>query len=381
MAGTSELKVALIGTGFMGRVHSIAYAILGSFFPELPTVRRGVVVDVTEALARRGAHQFGYDEWSLDWRQTIARPDIDIVDIVTPNDSHRPIAEYALELGKHVICEKPLALTAQEARCMADKAREAKGVDMVVFNYRRCPAVLQAKRLIEEGAIGEILSFRALYLQDWAIPKESPWTWRFSAAQAGSGALGDIGSHALDIALYLVGDIEGVAAAAETFVHSRPRASGGAVQMEPVDVDDVTIALLRFKCGALGTLEASRFAYGHKNHLTFEVSGRKGAVRFSWERRNELHFYSAEDRADVQGFRTIICGPAQPSGELFWPIPGLGTAYIETQVLQAGDFVRAIVEGAEADTSFEHGWQIQNAMETILAAAKTGTWKVVAPAS
>jgi predicted dehydrogenase len=393
MTSKSELRVALIGTGFMGRLHSIAYAILPSFFPDLPAVRRKVVVDVTDDLARRGAHQFGYDEWATDWQQVISRPDVDIVDIVTPNDSHRPIAEFALAQGKHVLCEKPLALSAQEARLMADKAAHAKGVSMVVFNYRRCPAVLEAKRLIDEGAIGEILGFRALYLQDWAMPEGTPWSWRFGAAQAGSGALGDIGSHALDLGLYLVGDIDSVTGTTETFVRSRPRASGanfssaakassgiGANEMVPVDVDDVTIALLKFKNGALGTLEASRFAYGRKNHLTFEISGRKGALAFSWERRNELRFYSAEDRADIQGFRTIMCGPAQPGGEFFWPIPGLGTAYIETQVLQVGDLIRAIVEGGKPDTGFEHGWQVQNVMETILAAAKSGSWLRVEPA-
>ena len=256
---------------------------------------------------------------------------------------------------------------------MADRARTANTVSMVVFNYRRCPAVLQAKRLIDEGAIGKVLGFRALYLQDWAMPEGTPWSWRFGKAQSGSGALGDIGSHALDIGLYLAGEIDSVAAATETFVRARPRPQG-ANEMAPVDVDDVTIALLRFRNGALGTLEASRFAYGRKNYLAFEVSGSTGALRFDWERRNELHFYSAADRADVQGFRTIMCGPAQPSGELFWPIPGLGTAYIETQVLQIGAFVRAIAEGQPPDTGFEHGWRIQHIMETILAAAESGKW-------
>lgn len=391
-----ELKVALVGTGFMGRVHSIAYAILPSFYPGLPPVRRGVVVDVTEALARKGAHQFGYDEWSLDWRSAIDRPDIDIVDIVTPNDSHRPIAEFALDHGKHVLCEKPLAVTVEDARLMAEKARCANTVSMVVFNYRRCSAVLEAKRLIDEGRIGRILNFRGLYLQDWAMPEDTPWSWRFGAAQSGSGALGDIGSHALDIAHYLVGEIDSVAAAAETFVKARPRpgeassapasaaasdAPNASPEMAPVDVDDCTIALLRFSNGALGTLEASRFAYGRKNFLSFEISGSKGALAFNWERSNELQFYSAEDRGDVQGFRTIITGPAQPNGELFWPIPGIGTAYIETQVAQVGDFVRAIAGGSRNSSGFDHGYRIQQMMEGVLAASRTGRWVSVAPAS
>ncbi|MGA2794926.1 MAG: Gfo/Idh/MocA family oxidoreductase [Roseiarcus sp.] len=380
-----ELKVALVGTGFMGRVHSIAYAILPSFYPDLPPVRRRVVVDITEGLARKGAHQFGYDEWAVDWRSVIKRPDIDIVDIVTPNDSHRPIAEFALDHGKHVLCEKPLAVTVEDARVMAEKAGRVKTVSMLVFNYRRCSAVLEAKRLIDEGKIGKILSFRGLYLQDWAMPEGTPWSWRFGAAQSGSGALGDIGSHALDIAHYLVGEIDSVAAAAETFVKARPRpgetSSTPRPEMAAVDVDDCTIALLRFSNGALGTLEASRFAYGRKNFLSFEISGSKGALAFNWERSNELQFFSAEDRADVQGFRAILTGPAQPNGELFWPIPGIGTAYIETQVAQVGEFVRAISGGSENHFGFAHGYRIQQVMEGILAASRTGRWVSVAPAS
>jgi predicted dehydrogenase len=380
-----ELNVALVGTGFMGRVHSIAYAILPSFYPDLPPVRRRVVVDVTKGLARKGAHQFGYDEWAVDWRSVIERPDIDIVDIVTPNDSHRPIAEFALDHGKHVLCEKPLAVTVEDARLMAEKAARTTTVSMLVFNYRRCAAVLEAKRLIDEGGIGRILNFRGLYLQDWAMPEGTPWTWRFGAAQSGSGALGDIGSHALDIAHYLVGEIDSVAAAAETFVKARPRpgetgAAPGS-EMAPVDVDDCTIALLRFSNGALGTLEASRFAYGRKNFLSFEISGSKGALAFNWERPNELRFYSAEDRGDVQGFRTILTGPAQPNGELFWPIPGIGAGYIETQVAQIGEFVRAIGGGARTDSGFAHGYRIQQVMESILAASRSGRWESVARAS
>ncbi|MBV9287284.1 MAG: Gfo/Idh/MocA family oxidoreductase [Hyphomicrobiales bacterium] len=359
----------------MGRTHSIAYAILPSFFPELPSVRRKVVVDVTEDLARRGAQQFGFDEWATNWKDAVARPDIDIVDIVTPNDSHQPLAHAALAAGKHVLCEKPLALTAAQARAMADQAERSKGIAMVVFNYRRAPAVMEAKRLIESGAIGEILTFRGLYLQDWAMPEGTPWSWRFSAERAGSGSLGDIGSHVLDIASFLVGDIVAVAAAAETFVPERPLA--GASGNAAVDVDDCTIALLRFHGGAIGTLEASRFSYGRKNHLSFEISGTKGALTFNWERSNELNFYSAADAQSLQGFRTIVMGPANPGGNVLWPIPGIGTGYIESQVFQVGEFVRAIVQGQDGSSSFAHGYRIQAIMEAIATAARNGAWAPV----
>ncbi|MBV9107435.1 MAG: Gfo/Idh/MocA family oxidoreductase [Verrucomicrobia bacterium] len=377
MTTNSELRVALVGTGFMGRLHSIAYAILPSFFPELPPIRRRVVADVTQELAQRGAKQFGYEEWAVEWEQVVTRSDVEIVDITTPNELHRPIAELALQHGKHVLCEKPLALSAEEARLMSQCAKRSGAVHMVAFNYRRCPAVLEAKRLIDSGALGKIFHFRALYLQDWAVPPDTPFTWRFSADQSGSGALGDIGSHALDLALYLVGEIASVVGLTETFVPAR--AEAGSTGSRAVDVDDCAVALLRFANGAVGTLEASRFSYGRKNFLTFEISGSDGALAFNWERSNELKFYSAGDRKELQGFRTIITGPAHPYGEIFWPIPGLGTAFVETQVIQIGDFVRAISEGRSADTCFEHGWRVQEAMEAILASARAGQWKEVEP--
>jgi predicted dehydrogenase len=375
MAMKSDLRIALVGTGFMGRLHSIAYAILPSFFPSLPLVRRQVVVDVTEELAQRGAKQFGYEESAVDWREIISRDDIDIVDITTPNDLHRPIAELALNHGKHVLCEKPLALTAESARLMCECAKRSRSVHMVAFNYRRCPAVLEAKRLIESGALGKIFHFRGSYLQDWAIPADTPFTWRFSAGQSGSGALGDIGSHALDLALYLVGEIVNVVGVTKTFIESRPIPGSGS--LGAVDVDDCAVALLRFSNGAVGTLDCSRFSYGRKNFLAFEISGSKGAVAFNWERSNELQFYSAQDSGEIQGFRTIITGPAHPNGEVFWPIPGLGTAFIETQVIQIGDFVRAISGGQPVNTDFEHGWRVQQVMEAILASARNGQWTEV----
>lgn len=384
----SELGLAMVGSGFMGRLHSLAFTILPSFYPDLPRVRRRVIVDISEASAARGADSFGYDAASVDWRSAIDRDDVDIVDIVTPNDSHRAVAEYALSKGKHVICEKPIALTAAEAREMARQAARANVVTMAAFNYRKCLAIKQAKKLVDEGAIGEVLTFRGLYLQDWAMPDGLPWSWRFGKAQAGSGSLGDIGSHALDLAVYLVGDISEVVSMTRTVVPTRPRpdvhavfsptaAASRANDMVPVDVDDCTMAMFRFANGALGTLEATRFASGRKNYLDFELSGTKGSLAFNWERSTELLFCSADDRQDVQGFRTIVTGPLQPDGESFWPIPGIGTAYIETQVSQLGDFVRAVREGGRVDTDFAHGCRIQEVMEAMLASAQDRKWHPV----
>ena len=377
MTNNSELGVALIGTGFMGRLHSLAYSVLPSFFPELPRVRRRVVADLSEELAKRGAHRFGYDEWAVGWEEVVRREDIDIVDIATPNHLHRPIAELALRHGKHVLCEKPLALNAAEAREMSKCAHESKGVHMVSFNYRKCPAVLEAKRLIDEGQLGKIFHFRALYLQDWAIPEQTPFSWRFSAEESGSGALGDIGSHAIDYALYLVGGISSVVGLTKTFVGSRP--IPGSPDPHLVNVDDCAVAMLQFENGAVGTLESSRFSYGRKNYLTFEISGSKGSLAFNWERSNELLFYSGLDRDDIQGIRTIITGPPHPFGEVLWPIPGLGTAFIETQVIQMESFVRAISEGRPVETNFAHGCRVQEVMEAILTSAHLNQWLPVQP--
>lgn len=384
----TELGIAMIGGGFMGRLHSLAFTILPSFYPHLPRVRRRVIVDVSEVAAARGADSYGYDCFSTDWRAAIDRADVDIVDIVTPNDSHRAIAEYAISKGKHVVCEKPIALTATEAREMADLAVRANVVTMAAFNYRRCLAIKQAKKLVEEGAVGDVLTFRGLYLQDWAMPEDLPWSWRFGKEQSGSGALGDIGSHALDLAVYLAGEISEVVGITRTVVPARPRAQAHAVfnptatapranDMVEVDVDDCAMSMFRFKSGALGTLEATRFASGRKNYLDFELSGTKGAIAFNWERSTELLYCSTADRADMQGFRTIVTGPLQPGGENFWPIAGIGTAYLETQVTQLGDFVRAVVSGGRVDTDFAHGQRIQEIMEAILESARTGRWQSV----
>ena len=237
---------------------------------------------------------------------------------------------------------------------------------MVGFNYRRCPAVLEAKKLIDEGAIGDILGFRALYLQDWAMPEGTPWSWRFGANEAGSGALGDIGSHALDYALFLVGEIDSVSGATRNVRQLAPaeRQADSPRLQGPLALNGARFErdgagrrrrlqrsrCIRFKNGALGTLEASRFAWGHKNDLTFEISGTKGALAFSWERRNELHYYSAEDRSDVQGYRIIMCGPAQPSGELSGRSRGSAPPTIETQVLQVGTFVQCDRQGSSPPT-------------------------------
>ena len=369
-----EIKIAQVGTGFMGKTHSIAYRVLSTFMPVEVKVKLQVLADVTEELARDGARKFGYENWVVGWEK-IFDHDIDAVDIVTPNDVHPIIAIEAARRGRHVICEKPLAINVAKTREMVEAVEKAGVVNMVCFNYRQIPAVVMAKKLIDEGAIGKLYHFRAQYLQDWCVDPESPFVWRFQASRAGSGSLGDIGSHAIDYARYLVGEFDEVVALTETFVKERPLP--GANDVHPVDVDDAVNMLIRFKNGAIGCLEASRFCYGRKNYLTFEVNGSQGSLYFDWEHCNDLFFYSARDREDRQGYRDIKIGPMHPHAEALWPIPGINMAYVETAILQAKEFVTAIMERRQAVPSFRDGLQVASIMEAVLQSAATGSWTKV----
>jgi len=383
---TETLNIAMIGGGFMGKAHAMAYATMPMFFwpaPALPC--RKVLADVSADLAADGATRFGFEESTADWKEAVTRDDIDAVDIVTPNDSHAEIAIAALEAGKHVLCEKPLARSGAEARTMLDAARRAGTVTMVAFNYRRTPAVALAKKYIEEGRIGQILNFRGTYLQDWSADPSGPLSWRFQKEIAGAGTVGDIGTHVLDFARYLVGEIVAVNAMVHTYIEERPLQSGGLDKLGAsdksgggprgaVDVDDEMVAMLRFENGAVGSIEATRNAYGRNNFLTFEVHGSEGSIAFNYERLDELQVMFAEDPADARGFRTVYTGPAHPNGEALWPIPGLGIGYGETKIIECHDFIAAIVTGGEATPNFEDGWRISAIADGILESGEANRW-------
>lgn len=384
------LNIAMIGGGFMGKAHSAAYAAMPMFFwppPAMP--HRQVLVDVNDALAEEGRRRYGFAESSSDWRQTVSRPDIDVVDIVTPNDSHAEIAIAAAQAGKHIICEKPLARTGDEARTMLEAVEKAGVIHMVAFNYRRTPAVALARKYIEEGRIGQIRNFRGTYLQDWSADPDSPLSWRFQKKVAGSGALGDIGTHVLDLARYLVGEIAAVDAMLATYVSNRPLQAGGVDKLGaaekntagprgPVDVDDEVLTMLRFENGAIGSLEATRNAYGRNNFLTFEIHGTKGSIVFNYERRDELQVMFADDPADARGFRTVYTGPAHPYGANLWPIPGLGIGYTETKIVECYDLFAAVVAGRQPSPNFQDGYRIARIADAIATSAATKAWTNVA---
>lgn len=383
-----DINIALIGGGFMGKAHSLAYAAMPMYFWPAPArpVRK-VIVDVTEELASTAALRYGWEGHSTSWQDVIADPDIHVVDIATPNNLHAEIAIAAAEAGKHVICEKPLAPSASEAKLMLDAVEKAGVVNAVAFNYRRTPAVALAKKYIDEGAIGTILNFRGTYLQDWSADPDGPLSWRFQKKIAGSGAVGDIGSHVVDLARYLVGEISAVNSIVSTYIKDRPLQAGGFDALGAsskaggprgaVDVDDESVTLVKFKDGAVGSIEASRNAWGRNNFITFEIHGTKGTIFFNYENRDELQVAFKDDPADRRGFRTVYTGPNTPYGDALWPIPALGIGYAETKIIEAYEFMKAIAEGGTVRPDFSDGYQTALVDEAILASGETGAWVAV----
>lgn len=379
-------NIAMIGGGFMGKAHAAAYAAMPMFFWPAPGIPvRKVVVDLGAEQAEQARQRFGFEESSTNWREVVQRPDIHVVDIVTPNDSHAEIAIAAARAGKHIICEKPLSRTVEEARAMLDAVQAAKVIHMVAFNYRRTPAVALARKFIEQGRIGKVLNFRGTYLQDWSADPNSPLSWRFSKKVAGSGAVGDIGTHVVDMARYLAGEITAVNAMTRTYVKTRPLQAGGVDKLGAaeksddgprgeVDVDDEMLTMLRFANGAVGSIEATRNAYGRNNFLTFEVHGERGSIVFNYERRDELEVMFADDPADARGFRTIYTGPAHPYGEGLWPIPGLGIGYTETKIVECHDLFKAIATGEQPSPNFADGYRVECVADAILKSAESGAW-------
>jgi predicted dehydrogenase len=330
------------------------------------------------AAARAAAHRFGWRHAETDWRALINRDDVQLVDICTPGDTHAEIAIAALDAGKHVLCEKPLANTLAEAEAMAGAAARAarNGVRaMVGFNYRRVPAVALARRLIAEGRIGTLRHVRASYLQDWLADAAVPLTWRLQRERAGSGALGDIGAHAIDLAQYLSGEpLTGVSGLMTTFVTERsPAGASGGAEKAPVTVDDAALFTGRLPSGAVALFEATRFATGRKNALTIELNGELGSLAFDLERLNELSFYDRTESGTTAGFRRIlVTEPDHPYLEAWWP-PGHVLGWEHTFVNQARDLLTDIAAGSDPEPSFADGLQVQRVLAAVEHSAAHGS--------
>ncbi|GGL92295.1 Gfo/Idh/MocA family protein [Nakamurella endophytica] len=388
-ATAPRLRVGMVGYAFMGAAHSVGWRTAPRVFdlpmdPEMAVIA-GRDADAVAAAARR----LGWAGTATDWRELVTRDDIDLVDVCTPGNLHAEIAIAALEAGKHVLCEKPLANSVAEAEAMvaaADAAAARGQVAMVGFNYRRLPATTLARQWIAEGRLGTVRQVRAQYLQDWIVDPQAPLSWRLQRDKAGSGALGDIGAHIVDLAQYLLGDqIVGVSGLCETFVKQRPlpeRSSGlsatGGHGTGEVTVDDAALFTARFGGGAIGTFEATRFATGRKNALRIEVNGSDGSVAFDLEALNELSYYDGREPATSAGFRRVlVTEPEHPYLSAWWP-PGHMLGYEHSFVHEVRDLVTAIGTGTPISPSFAEGLQVQRVLDAVeSSAANESSWQKV----
>jgi predicted dehydrogenase len=387
-----KLNVGLIGAGFMGKAHVVGYTTMPKYFwpaPAMPVLK--TVCDIVPEIAADAKERFGFEKHCSDWKDVINDPEIDVVSICTPNDSHAEIATAALAAGKHILCEKPIANTLENAEKMAKAAEapEAKNlINMCAYQYRRVPAVVMAKKFIDEGSIGKILNVRATYLQSWSADPSSPLSWRFQKKVAGAGTLGDIATHVIDISQYLAGDIEEVVSFMKTYINERPVQEGGVDLLgtvklgedaikEAVDVDDEASFLVRFACGAMGSIEATRNAWGRNNFITIELHGTEGSLFFNYERMNEIQVCFAKDPDDRRGFKTIYTGPAHFYGEVTWNIPGMNIGYGELKAIESYEFIKSVVEGIQPSTSFAEGYKVARVCDAVSRSAESKTWEKV----
>ncbi|POD68271.1 Gfo/Idh/MocA family protein [Pseudomonas syringae group genomosp. 3] len=366
-----QLGIGLIGTGFMGRAHALAFGSANAAL-ELPArIHLAALADADSARAEQCAQAWGFDRSHADWQQLIDDPRVQIVAITTPNHLHFPMAMAAIAAGKAVYCEKPLAVSLAQADEMRRSAKAAGVVTQVGYNYQHNPMIGLAKEMIEAGELGEIVSFQGEFSEDFMGSATSPWSWRCEAAHAG-GALADLGSHLLAMARYLLGDIEAVCADANT-VHSQRPASPGSNEMRAIAVDDQTHALLRFASGARGTFSSSWLKHGYKNHLSFEISGTQGTLTYDQERLNELRIYrpGAPGR---DGFQRLLAGPAQPGYAAFCPAPGHQLGYNELKALEVQALILAVCGQGSRGPDFEEAWQIERLATAIRLAAQEQRW-------
>lgn len=375
---SKPLNIGMIGYGFMGRAHSNAYRKVSNFFDlEYKPVLKAVCArDAGKAQAF--ADKWGYESIETDWRKLIARKDIDAVDICTPNNLHKEIALAAAAAGKMILCEKPLAMNVAEGEEMIAAVEKAGVPNIVWYNYRRVPAVTLAKRLIDEGRLGRIFHYRAVFLQDWTISTDLPQggaaLWRLDAAAAGSGVTGDLLAHCIDTALWLNGGMSSVSAMTETFIKERTHTLTGKV--EPVKIDDACAFLARFKNGSLATFESTRYARGHKALYTFEINGEKASIQWDLHDLHRLNYFDHGDESKLRGWRSIHVtdhGGGHPYMDKWW-VPGLQIGYEHSFVHQVADFLEGLATGQPAGPTFRDAQETQKVCDAVLASAQSGAW-------
>lgn len=389
-----QLRIGMVGYKYMGKAHSHAYR-------DLPFYFNVDVEPVLQAIAGRdrdgveaAAKQMGWKSFETDWRRLVEREDIDLIDIGSPNNNHAEIAIAAAKAGKHVLCEKPLAMNAEEAKMMLEAVNHAGVVHMICHNYRFVPAVKYAKMLIDSGALGDIYHFRSTYLQDWIMDPDFPLVWRLRKEVCGSGTHGDLMAHSIDLARYLVGEIAEVSGMMETFIKERPLgemsgglnaertshgeqsegSAGGGVSKGKVDVDDAVAFLARFHNGTFGVFEATRFGKGNRNGNRFEINGSKGSVRWDMENMNVLQLYLEEDQQGMQGFRTIQCTETvHPYAGAYWPA-GHIIGYEHTFINVMYELMQGIAEDRSPEPNFVDGYRNQLVLDAVVKSAATRQW-------
>jgi len=372
-----EIGVGLLGYAFMGKAHANGYKKMPVFFYPPPAMPRLVAIcGRTEKAVAEAAKRFGFETYYTDWRKVITDDRIELVDNCLPNNMHAEPSIAAVEAGKNILCEKPLAATLEDARAVYEAAERAGVKNMTAFNYRFVPAIRLAKKLIDEGYIGKILQYRAVYLQEWIMDPDFPLVWRLRRSVAGSGALGDLGAHIIDLARFLVGEVSSVCGLTETFIKERPLPENPE-EKGKVDVDDVFIAMARFKNGAIGSFEASRFCAGRKNYQRIEIHGTEGSILFNLERLNELEVYSKKDPEDRMGFRNIIVTEAvHPFMEHWWP-HGHIIGWEHTFVHEIHHFIDCVVNDkpvAPMAATFYDGLKCQEILNAIEESSQKGKW-------
>jgi predicted dehydrogenase len=376
-----QLRVGLVGYGFMGRAHSNAYRKVNNFFDlEYQPVLKAICAR-SQDKAAAFAKKWGFESVETDWRRIIERDDIDAVDICTPNNTHAEIAIAAAKAGKMILCEKPLSMDGPEGVNMVKAVEKTNVPNMVWYNYRRVPAVTMAKKLIEEGRLGKIFHYRAKFLQDWTISPELPQggagLWRLDVKAAGSGVTGDLLAHCIDTALWLNGSMESVTAMTETFIKQRKHTISGKV--EKVGIDDACAFLARFKNGSLATFESTRYARGHKALYTFEINGEHASIAWDLHDLHRLQYFDHKDEGKLRGWRSIHVtdhGGEHPYMDKWW-VPGLQIGYEHSFIHQVADFLDGLATGKPAAPTFRDALETQYVCDAVLASAKTGAWRKV----
>jgi predicted dehydrogenase len=373
---SKPLNIGMIGYGFMGRAHSNAYRKVNNFFDlEYRPVLKSVCARSADK-AKAFADKWGYESVETDWRKLIARKDIDLIDICTPNNTHSDIALAAAQAGKMILCEKPLAMNGPEALKMVEAVEKAKVPNMVWYNYRRVPAVTLAKQLIDEGRLGKIFHYRAQFLQDWTISPELPQggtaLWRLDVAAAGSGVTGDLLAHCIDTALWLNGSIATVNAMTETFIKERKHNLSGKV--EKVGIDDACAFLARFQNGSLAIFESTRYARGHKALYTFEINGENASISWDLHDLHRLNYFDHRDQGIVRGWRSIHVTDGDHPYMGKWWVPGLQIGYEHTFVHQVADFLEGVAKGKPAQPDFRNAYETQLVLDAVLQSAREQKW-------